>query len=247
MPRPRRSASWPSRPRCMWSTPSAPRWTRPWPWWPTRSQFLRSNDLRVFLDAEHFFDGFKANPEFTLRILRAAEEAGAETLVLCDTNGGTLPYEVERIVSGVLGGFETQVGVHFHNDSGCAVANSLAAVGVGATHVQGCVNGYGERAGNADLSATIPDLSLKLRVEHHPSGAPGTAHPGVPPHRRAGQHRPQPPAALRGGLGLRPQGWSAHLGHRPAVRRLRAHLARSWWATGPGSWSPRWPADRRWP
>ena len=110
-------------------------------------EFLRSNDLRVFLDAEHFFDGYKANPEFTLRILRAAEEAGAETLVLCDTNGGTLPYEVERIVSDVLGGFETQVGVHFHNDSGCAVANSLAAVGVGATHVQGCVNGYGERSG----------------------------------------------------------------------------------------------------
>ena len=127
-------------------------------------EFLRANDLRVFLDAEHFFDGYKANPEFTLRILRAAEEAGAETLVLCDTNGGTLPYEVERIVAGVLGGFETQVGVHFHNDSGCAVANSLAAVGVGATHVQGCVNGYGERAGNADLSAAIPDLSLKLRV-----------------------------------------------------------------------------------
>lgn len=131
-------------------------------------EFLRANDLRVFLDAEHFFDGYKANPEFTTRILRAAEEAGAETLVLCDTNGGTLPHEVERIVTTVFGGFETQVGVHFHNDSGCAVANSLAAVGAGATHVQGCVNGYGERAGNTDLSATIPDLSLKLRVKTIP-------------------------------------------------------------------------------
>ncbi|HEY1988652.1 MAG TPA: citramalate synthase [Acidimicrobiales bacterium] len=131
-------------------------------------EFLRANDLRVFLDAEHFFDGYKANPEFTTRILRAAEEAGAETLVLCDTNGGTLPHEVERIVTTVFGGFETQVGVHFHNDSGCAVANSLAAVGAGATHVQGCVNGYGERAGNTDLSATIPDLSLKLRVRTIP-------------------------------------------------------------------------------
>jgi 2-isopropylmalate synthase len=127
-------------------------------------EFLRANDLRVFLDAEHFFDGYKANAEFSKRILRAAEEAGAETLVLCDTNGGTLPYEVERIVTDVLGSYETQLGVHFHNDSGCAVANSLAAVGVGATHVQGCVNGYGERAGNTDLSAAIPDLSLKLRV-----------------------------------------------------------------------------------
>ena len=127
-------------------------------------EFLRANDLRVFLDAEHFFDGYRANPTFTMRILQAAEEAGAETLVLCDTNGGTLPFEVERVVADVRGRFETQVGVHFHNDSGCAVANSLAAVGSGATHVQGCVNGYGERAGNTDLSAAIPDLSLKLRV-----------------------------------------------------------------------------------
>ena len=131
--------------------------------------FLRENDMRVFLDAEHFFDGYKANPAFAARILRAAEEAGAETLVLCDTNGGTLPYEVERIVGHVLGGFATQVGVHFHNDSGCAVANSLAAVAQGATHVQGCVNGYGERAGNTDLSAAIPDLALKLRVDTIPS------------------------------------------------------------------------------
>jgi 2-isopropylmalate synthase len=131
--------------------------------------FLRSHDLRVFLDAEHFFDGYKANPAFAVRILRAAEEAGAETLVLCDTNGGTLPYEVERIVGTVLGGFETQVGVHFHNDSGCAVANSLAAVAQGATHVQGCVNGYGERSGNTDLSAAIPDLALKLRVDTIPA------------------------------------------------------------------------------
>ncbi len=132
-------------------------------------EFLRSNDLRVFLDAEHFFDGYKANPGFSMRILQAAEEAGAEALVLCDTNGGTLPHEVQRIVSTVFDRFETQIGVHFHNDSGCAVANSLAGVEAGATHVQGCVNGYGERAGNADLAATIPNLSLKLRV--HTIGA----------------------------------------------------------------------------
>ncbi len=131
-------------------------------------EFLRSNDLRVFIDAEHFFDGYKANPDFTMRILQAAEEAGAETLVLCDTNGGTLPHEVERIVSTVLDRFETQVGVHFHNDSGCAVANSLAGVSVGATHVQGCVNGYGERSGNADLTSVVPDLSLKLDVNTIP-------------------------------------------------------------------------------
>jgi 2-isopropylmalate synthase len=128
-------------------------------------EFLRANDLRVFLDAEHFFDGYKSNPEFTARILRAAEEAGAEALVLCDTNGGSLPHEIERIVGEVVAGFETQIGVHFHNDSGCAVANSLVAVGKGATHVQGCVNGYGERAGNTDLSAAIPDLTLKLGID----------------------------------------------------------------------------------
>ncbi len=133
-------------------------------------EFLRRNDLRVFLDAEHFFDGYKANPAFARRILQAAEEAGAEALVLCDTNGGTLPHEVSRIVADVVGSFDSQVGVHFHNDSGVAVANSLAAVGVGATHVQGCVNGYGERAGNADLSATIPDLTVKLRVRTIPEG-----------------------------------------------------------------------------
>ncbi len=126
--------------------------------------YLRAHDRRVFLDAEHFFDGYAENSEFSLRILQAAAEAGAETLVLCDTNGGTLPFEVEAIVAEVFSRFETQVGVHFHNDSGCAVANSLAAVRVGATHVQGCINGYGERAGNTDLSAAIPDLSLKLRI-----------------------------------------------------------------------------------
>ncbi|MHB8681664.1 MAG: citramalate synthase [Acidimicrobiales bacterium] len=131
-------------------------------------EFLRSHGLRVFFDAEHFFDGYRDNPEFSRRVLRAAQEAGAETLVLCDTNGGTLPHDVERIVSQIVGEFECQVGVHFHNDSGCAVANSIAAVRAGATHVQGCVNGYGERTGNADLSATIPNLSLKLQVRTIP-------------------------------------------------------------------------------
>jgi 2-isopropylmalate synthase len=131
-------------------------------------RFLRENGLRVFFDAEHFFDGYRANPQFSTQVLRAAEEAGAETLVLCDTNGGTLPSEVERIVAEVTGSFACQVGVHFHNDSGCAVANTIAGVRSGATHVQGCVNGYGERTGNADLTAAIPNLSLKLNVRTIP-------------------------------------------------------------------------------
>ena len=131
--------------------------------------FLRRHDLRVFFDAEHFFDGYRANPEFSMRVLRAAADSGVETLVLCDTNGGTLPHDVERIVAKVVGEFDCQVGVHFHNDAGCAVANSVAGVRAGATHVQGCINGYGERTGNADLSAAIPNLSLKLNVRTIPA------------------------------------------------------------------------------
>jgi 2-isopropylmalate synthase len=126
--------------------------------------YLTSMGKRVFLDAEHFFDGYRDNPAFSLEVLRAAAGAGAEVLVLCDTNGGTLPFEVERVVGEVRQRFSTDIGCHFHNDSGCAVANSLVAVRMGATQVQGCINGYGERTGNADLSAAIPDLALKMKV-----------------------------------------------------------------------------------
>jgi 2-isopropylmalate synthase len=131
--------------------------------------YLRAQGLQVFLDAEHFFDGYLANPEYSMRILEAAQGAGADTLVLCDTNGGMLPHQVEEVVTTVIDRFGTKVGLHFHNDSGCAVANSLTGVSVGATQVQGCINGYGERAGNADLSATIPNLSLKLSVRSIPA------------------------------------------------------------------------------
>ena len=124
---------------------------------------------RVFFDAEHFFDGYRRNPEFSLRVLRAAEEAGAEALVLCDTNGGTLPDEVERVLREVVPQTAAEIGVHFHNDSGCGVANALVAVRLGATQVQGCVNGYGERTGNADLCAAIPNLTLKMGVRSIPA------------------------------------------------------------------------------
>ncbi len=130
--------------------------------------YLRSEGRRVFLDAEHFFDGYLRDPSFALRILDAAEAAGAEALVLCDTNGGTLPDQVELVTAAVRAATSATIGVHFHNDSGCAVANTLVAVRNGATQVQGCINGYGERAGNADLSATIPNLSLKMGVETIP-------------------------------------------------------------------------------
>lgn len=131
-------------------------------------EFLRDNGKRVFLDAEHFFDGHRQNRDFSLSVLAAAEAAGAESLVLCDTNGGSLPDDVGWSVADVRDHVSAHIGIHCHNDAGCAVANSLAAVQAGATQVQGCVNGYGERAGNADLCAAIPDLSLKLRIQTLP-------------------------------------------------------------------------------
>ena len=130
---------------------------------------LVAHDLRVFLDAEHFFDGYRYNPDFALSVLAAAEEEGAEALVLCDTNGGSLPDAVGRAVAEVRAHTSTQLGIHCHNDAGCAVANSLVAVQAGVTQVQGCINGYGERAGNTDLSAAIPNLSLKLRIRTIPA------------------------------------------------------------------------------
>src|SRR5688500_18680098 len=135
-------------------------------------RFLRAQGLRVFFDAEHFFDGYKANPEFTLRILEAAATEGAEVLVLCDTNGGSLPHEVQRIVGEVRSyfGAEQRLGIHTQNDTGCAVANSVAAVVAGATHVQGTVNGYGERTGNANLMTVVPDLQLKMGIACLPEG-----------------------------------------------------------------------------
>jgi len=126
-------------------------------------EYLRSQGRRVFFDAEHFFDGYRANPDFATAVLQGAHDAGAERLVLCDTNGGFLSHEVERIVGevGVKIGDAT-LGCHFHNDSGMAVGNSITAVREGAYQVQGCINGYGERTGNADLCSLIPNLSLKM-------------------------------------------------------------------------------------
>ncbi|MGC8777946.1 MAG: citramalate synthase [Candidatus Caldatribacteriaceae bacterium] len=132
--------------------------------------FLTREGREVIFDAEHFFDGFKDEPDYALKTLQIARDAGARVLVLCDTNGGTLPFEVEEIVKKVWEFFahrqDIQLGIHAHNDSGVAVANTLVAVRMGATHVQGTMNGYGERCGNANLCTIIPNLKLKMGL--HP-------------------------------------------------------------------------------
>src|SRR3954468_20012267 len=141
---------------------------------------LKAEGQRVFLDAEHFFDGYRANRGYALEVLRAAAEAGAEVVALCDTNGGMLPGWVADVVHDVLTTTGVRVGIHCHNDTGCAVANTLAAVDAGATHVQGTLNGYGERTGNADLVSVVANLELKLGRTVLPEGlrrdATGIAH-----------------------------------------------------------------------
>jgi 2-isopropylmalate synthase len=132
--------------------------------------FLRAAGRRVIYDAEHFFDGYKADPAYAVETLRAAARGGAETVVLCDTNGGSLPWEITDIMRAVKAAVNHPLGFHGHNDTECAVANSLAAVREGAVQVQGTLNGYGERCGNANLCSIIPDLELKLGARCLPEG-----------------------------------------------------------------------------
>ncbi|MFL6054353.1 MAG: citramalate synthase [Actinoallomurus sp.] len=121
---------------------------------------LSAEGQRVFLDAEHFFDGYRSNPHYALEVVRTAAEAGADVIALCDTNGGMLPDELAEVVAEIAAS-GARLGIHCHDDSGCAVANTLAAVHAGVTHVQGCANGYGERSGNANLFTVVGNLQLK--------------------------------------------------------------------------------------
>lgn len=140
--------------------------------------YLRGQGKRVIYDAEHFFDAFDANPDYALKTLAAAQKGGAETLTLCDTNGGHLPWQVEATVTAVRAHFgpKQRIGMHTHDDTGCAVANTIAGVRAGAAHVQGTMNGYGERCGNANLCIVVPNLELKLGVTCLPAGALGHLH-----------------------------------------------------------------------
>jgi len=132
--------------------------------------YLKKNADKVFFDAEHFFDGYRHNPKYAMKVLAAAVDAGADVLVLCDTNGGTLPSDISRIVKEVRKATSTAIGIHTHNDGEMAVANTLAAVECGATQVQGTINGYGERCGNANLCSILPALELKMGREVLPKG-----------------------------------------------------------------------------
>ncbi|RED56228.1 citramalate synthase [Cohnella lupini] len=124
--------------------------------------YVKNSGMEALFDAEHFFDGYKANPEYALAALKKAKDAGAAWIVLCDTNGGTLPGEISEIVSRVVKVIDAPIGIHTHNDSELAVANTLAAITAGARHIQGTINGYGERCGNANLCSILPTLQLKM-------------------------------------------------------------------------------------
>jgi len=126
---------------------------------------VAADGRRAFFDAEHFFDGYRANPDYALQTVLAAAQAGADCVVLCDTNGGTLPSEIAEVVAAVRRASDVQLGIHTHNDSDMAVAGALAAVDAGVTHVQGTINGYGERCGNANLLSVIANLKLKKGVD----------------------------------------------------------------------------------
>jgi len=127
-------------------------------------RFLKKNGKEVIFDAEHFFDGYKANPKYAMKVLKAAEKGGADVLCLCDTNGGTLAFQVQQIISKIKKQVKKPLGIHAHNDSECAVSVTGMAVYCGAIHVQGTMNGYGERCGNANLCSIIPILKLKLGI-----------------------------------------------------------------------------------
>ncbi len=133
--------------------------------------YLRAHDRRVVYDAEHFFDGYRDDPSYAVETLAAAARGGAEVLVLCDTNGGSLPWQIEDAIAGVKRALTLPLGIHAHDDVGCAVANTLGAVRAGVRHVQGTINGYGERCGNVNLCTVVANLELKMGLRALRGGA----------------------------------------------------------------------------
>src|SRR5690606_17213981 len=141
--------------------------------------YLCEQGRQVIYDAEHFFDGWKRNPEYAAKTIRAAAEAGASTIVMCDTNGGTMPEEIAAIAREAGTKIDKPLGIHVHNDCDLAVANSLAAVDAGAIQVQGTINGLGERCGNVDLVSVIANLALKRKGYEVLAGEPSASVPGA--------------------------------------------------------------------
>ena len=186
--------------------------------------FLVAQGKRVIYDAEHFFDGFRADPDYALRCLRAAAEAGAENVTLCDTNGSSVPAQVTEATARVVAelGDSVQVGIHTHDDAGCGVANTLVAVEAGARLVQGTLNGYGERCGNANLVTILPTLELKMGHECIGPDRLRRLTEVVAPGRRALQRHAEPEPALRGGERVRAQGRHARGRCQPRRAHVRA-------------------------
>ena len=129
------------------------------------ANYLKEEGREVIYDAEHFFDGYKDDPQHAIDTIIAAEEGGADVIVLCDTNGGTMPHEIQNITADVFKRLSVPIGIHTHDDTGVGVANALAAVTAGVSHIQGTINGYGERTGNCNLTSAIPNLELKMGVK----------------------------------------------------------------------------------
>ncbi len=207
-------------------------------------QAAKAKGREVLLDCEHFFDGYKANPDYALACAKAAHGAGARWVVLCDTNGGTLPHEVERIVGDVVKQIPgASVGIHAHNDTEQAVANSLAAVRAGARQIQGTLNGLGERCGNANLISIIPTLEAESGVraglrDRRARRPAQDADPGLAPARRAAQPRAGPPRALCRRERLRHQGRHPCLRDPEGSCNLRARSAGERSATAARFWCP---------
>ncbi len=186
-------------------------------------KFLKQHGRFVVYDAEHSFDGYKDEPEYALATLEAAERGGADVVVLCDTNGGSIPAEIADITRTVRARLKVQIGIHTHDDIGLGVANALAALEAGATHVQGTINGIGERTGNCNLTSVVPNLAFKFKRASVPARVARDAEGDVAVRGRNREHASQPAFAVGRGGGVLAQGRPARQRGAEAAAQLRAH------------------------
>ena len=185
-------------------------------------RFLKEHGTFVVYDAEHCFDGFKEDTPYALATLHAAEAAGADVVTLCDTNGGSLPADIAAVTRLARGALRAKIGIHTHDDIGLGVANALAAIEAGATHVQGTVNGYGERTGNCNMTSVIPILHFKLNKRGVPAGLAAAVDRAVAIRRRDREPASEPAAAMGRHHRLLAQGRHARQRGRQGAEQLRA-------------------------